>query len=266
MTMLALVATVVLARFGDRQGLNLHIPSNSHFKALSPLETSHGCRHVYVDVGSNIGVQVRKLYEPYKYPGSPVLKIFDKYFGSSRRDVCAFGFEPNPHHYARLRKIETVYRARGWRVHFFLAAASIRDGYITMYPNGEEESEEWGASTFVDRHRGAPAVKVKTVDLSAFLMGQVSNVTGNVVMKLDVEGAEFVLNRKLVYSGALCSAVDLLFLEEHEWARASATAGAAPVMDIGLIRKYLSAAKPYCRTTLNPLDDESYLHDGRPLN
>ena len=72
-----------------------------------------GCYHVYLDVGSNIGVQVRKLYEPEKYPKAPFLKLFDKYFGSlsKRRQhqpqmadtVCAVGFEPNPHHTKILR-------------------------------------------------------------------------------------------------------------------------------------------------------------------
>ena len=29
-----------------------------------------GCWHVYLDVGSNIGVQVRKLFEPERYGGA----------------------------------------------------------------------------------------------------------------------------------------------------------------------------------------------------
>ena len=40
-----------------------------------------GCRHVYLDVGSNIGVQVRKLYQPELYPGAVVLPVFKEAFG-----------------------------------------------------------------------------------------------------------------------------------------------------------------------------------------
>ena len=40
-----------------------------------------GCYHVYLDVGSNIGVQVRKLYQPGFYPGAGVLKVFQEAFG-----------------------------------------------------------------------------------------------------------------------------------------------------------------------------------------
>ena len=65
-----------------------------------------GCYHVYMDVGSNIGVQIRKLYEPQKYPGAVVHRIFNEAFGSSRSDrknVCTIGFEPNPAHSERLK-------------------------------------------------------------------------------------------------------------------------------------------------------------------
>ena len=40
-----------------------------------------GCYHVYLDLGSNRGVQIRKLYEPSLFPHAKVLPIFDKYFG-----------------------------------------------------------------------------------------------------------------------------------------------------------------------------------------
>lgn len=92
-----------------------------------------GCFHVYLDVGSNVGVQVRKLFESELYPDAPVLKVFDHYFGSpsekgwqfelfkmvtswnvvleirmivgtrDNRAVCAVGFEPNPHHSKHLK-------------------------------------------------------------------------------------------------------------------------------------------------------------------
>jgi hypothetical protein len=40
-----------------------------------------GCYHVYLDVGSNVGVQVRKLFEPDLYPDAPVLEVFNSVFG-----------------------------------------------------------------------------------------------------------------------------------------------------------------------------------------
>ena len=40
-----------------------------------------GCRHVFLDMGTNTGVQIRKLYEPHLFPNASVLPIFDKFFG-----------------------------------------------------------------------------------------------------------------------------------------------------------------------------------------
>ena len=63
-----------------------------------------GCRFVYLDVGTNIGVQIRKLFEPELYPTQNVSihQVFDTYFGSleqrTKAGVCAVGFEPNPNH------------------------------------------------------------------------------------------------------------------------------------------------------------------------
>ena len=41
-----------------------------------------GCQHVYLDMGTNTGIQIRKLYEPHLFPNALVLPIFDKFFGS----------------------------------------------------------------------------------------------------------------------------------------------------------------------------------------
>ena len=40
-----------------------------------------GCEFVYLDMGTNTGVQIRKLYESSLFPGAGVLPIFERYFG-----------------------------------------------------------------------------------------------------------------------------------------------------------------------------------------
>ena len=83
-----------------------------------------GCYHVYLDVGSNIGVQVRKLYEPELYPEADVHAVFNYQFGSieernlDNRIICAVGFEPNPHHTKYLKQVESSYNKCGWNVGF----------------------------------------------------------------------------------------------------------------------------------------------------
>ena len=74
----------------------------------------HNCTAAYLDVGTNTGVQLRKLFEPHKYPGAPVLNIFETVFGgASRCNVCAIGVEPNPRHAERLRTLQARLMAAG---------------------------------------------------------------------------------------------------------------------------------------------------------
>ena len=65
------------------------------------------CRKIFLDLGANIGVTVKKLFEPNRYPESTTLPYFRKTFGYQwlRQSVrkfpnrlCALGFEPNPIH------------------------------------------------------------------------------------------------------------------------------------------------------------------------
>ena len=57
------------------------------------------CKHIYLDTGSNLGVQIRKIYEPLKYWSATVEPHFAKYFGEAPRcgAVCSIGtLNPQP--------------------------------------------------------------------------------------------------------------------------------------------------------------------------
>ena len=75
-----------------------------------------GCYHIFLDVGSNIGVHTRFLYEPDLYPDAKTsISIFEKEFGVHRNntDFCAFGFEPNPAHENRHKMLMNEYDKMG---------------------------------------------------------------------------------------------------------------------------------------------------------
>ena len=147
------------------------------------------CQHVYLDVGSNIGVQLRKLYEPRLYPHAQVLPIFDRLFGTdsgSRCGVCALGFEPNPHHAARLARLQVHLTHRlGVRAHVFRAAAGTADSVATFAmpskhgASGKTDgSADWAASTNapyrgMDRRAGylkyQSTTSVRVLDLSRII-------------------------------------------------------------------------------------------------
>lgn len=86
------------------------------------------CFHVYLGVGSNIGVQVRILFEQDKYPNAAINPIFNLKFGhinerhnlekNEGKVICAVGFEPNGKHTEYIKSVENAYRKCGWRAHF----------------------------------------------------------------------------------------------------------------------------------------------------
>ena len=53
------------------------------------------CLHVFIDLGSNRGLQIRKLYEPATFPLAPVLPLYQKYFGKPEdrnlQEICSVG-------------------------------------------------------------------------------------------------------------------------------------------------------------------------------
>lgn len=66
------------------------------------------CDAIYFDVGSNVGVQLRKLYEEELFPDAYIVKIFAGMFNHvERRNVCSIGFEPNPKHTQYLQQVES---------------------------------------------------------------------------------------------------------------------------------------------------------------
>jgi hypothetical protein len=246
-----------------------------------------GCQWVYLDVGSNIGVQVRKLFEPEGYPEAEILPFFDKMFGrdrnlpSNRKHMCVFGFEPNPKHESRLFSLEQAYSRLGFRVKFFnRTAVSTEDGTASFFAESEQEggaNNYWSASLLsnVPLARNTDTYTVQTMRLATWLLDEIgdrklpqdlpmSAPKPAVFMKLDIEGAEYTVVNDLFHTGALCTAVDSAIIEYHSQGRLSM----AQPFDFdslrwGLWLKRLLGIK--CPFTLTDLDDESYLHDPNPL-
>ena len=169
-------------------------------RAIDALFEEFDCEHVYLDVGTNIGVQIRKVYEPHKYRQADsegnyatALQLFDKHFGPSPRcSVCSIGFEPNRNHAERLDTLQARLRRAGAGVLVLRAAASVSPGSIQFGVGAEgskNDHNDWGASIFGDwdarlgrkeytkaqprdagnrtiRGRGDNFIRVRSVDLA----------------------------------------------------------------------------------------------------
>ena len=99
---------------------------------VSALFRQHRCTAAYLDVGTNIGVQLRKLFEPHRFEGAPVLPVFSAAFGEDRCRVCAVGIEPNPRHARRLDVLESKLTAAGFGVLVLRGAATTEMSTVQL--------------------------------------------------------------------------------------------------------------------------------------
>ena len=57
---------------------------------VNPLD---GCLHVFIDLGSNRGLQIRKLYEPNTFPLDPIQPLYQRFFGKPEernlQEICS---------------------------------------------------------------------------------------------------------------------------------------------------------------------------------
>jgi len=261
--------------------------------AQEPVQTrrtllADGCTHVYLDVGSNIGVQVRKLYQPGEYVNAKVLPVFDVWFGppefraqpSERTGLCAFGFEANPLHAERLRGLEAAYQKQGWRVHFFapVAVTAKSEGNVTFHLGGAQDNHYWGGNVNVRAKKntgGSGDFTVPTFSLADFIETHINpRALGPhallskpaVVMKMDIEGSEYSVLREMTRRHLMCAdVISAALLEWHQpkWARGETWASTAAVKSS--VQEGAGCPQPRLGSKLVDIDDESYYLDGVPL-
>ena len=217
-----------------------------------------GCRHVYIDMGTNIGVQIRKLYQPELYKNAPVLALFREIFGNDTARVCSVGFEANPVHDTYLREFEAYCVKRGWRVKIFTSTAvSTEDGNVSFFMEpGNDARNQWGASLEAGRHR--VNVTVASVNLESWIKRYVftrviplGSTPPKIMIKSDIEGHDPTVLTNLILNGVYCS-IDLI-LGEH------LSAGFRE--SLSQLQKFA----PSCKTKLLYMDDETYFQSRFPF-
>lgn len=226
-----LVAVLTLPLLPSRTELIFNAGAAEEVRRRSKL--GDGCYHVFLDIGSNIGIHGRFLYEPDRYPDSrSSVATFAREFGYPRdnRLYCIFAFEPNPKFQKRHQDLERAYNAMGWRYTFVMAGASDTDGNITFFHSHLVNSEkENGFSALTSKTlygTDATSRTVETVRLASWIQNEIEDrVTPvqqlnelskpKVIMKLDIEGLEFKVFPDLLTTGALCKNIHLMMGEFH---------------------------------------------------
>ncbi|CAF1364042.1 unnamed protein product [Adineta ricciae] len=210
-----------------------------------------GCRFVYIDMGTNIGVQIRKLYEPQLYPNSSVFSLFTRIFGSRNKEVCSVGFEANPYHDEYLKDFENYCLKRHYRVKIFTSTAvSITNESQAFYVQSEDTLyNQWGSSLLPNRNK--TKIIVSSIDIASWIRGTVLTrkipsglPLAKIMMKTDIEGHDSIVLTNLIFSGVYCS-IDLIYGEHFNQEFQHA---------VSILKQYTNS----CKTELVPLDDESH--------
>ena len=209
-------------------------PSSSSTNLLHvhdhPINDDHNlrglkCPYIYVDMGTNIGHQIRKLYEPQIYRHKPVDDIvYKKYFPTSvdRKTICAFGFEANPIHTKRLKELEESYRILNVPVWIYTdVVCGDREGNKTFYRDiAAANRHEIGAGitteTLRDKVHLHP-LQVREIDMSTWfykiLRDHTLGLNPVIIMKSDIEKADEMVLGHLLKTGILCNIT--AFYSEH---------------------------------------------------
>lgn len=233
------------------------------------------CKHIYLDIGTNIGVQIRKLYEPSYYPSAPAINTYNEYFGKSKThsNVCSIGFEASSNHTDRLLHLQEAYRRAGFPTVIFTdTAASVENGIIKFYRDLKSNSDkhEWGASVLpTEGEESAPLIAI-AVDLNEFIHEtfqtwkssySYNKERSKVYAKLDIEGSEYWVVPHMLGGGSLCL-INRMTIEWHlERACAPQNLTTSLVLDA-------MTRSPACKNfSFTDKDDESYGsgEDNHPL-
>ena len=272
---------------------NSHGPSTSDPNPLELIRRlQSGCRNVFIDLGANIGIHSRFLFEPQRYPSErhpktgkelhPYAAIFDSEFGRDRdlNATCAVAFEPNPQHAARHEQLQAAYASVGWRHIHVPAGVSDRTGSIPFHDNGGYSKT--GLKNFLSFATKrldagtAPSTVVPVLDFAHFLglFRLLHPAPARVLLKMDIEGVEYAVLPEALRRGVLCKHVDTISLEFHSrYAPLQVSDVSLPSVERAerheaTIRELLEKAAhdPSCRLKrVLYVDDESHKMDGQPL-
>jgi len=203
-----------------------------------------GCLHVFLDLGSNRGLQIRKLYEPHLFPLAQILPLYEKYFGSPEdrklQEICSVAFEPNPKHAEHLLELARSYATCGVKV---IVHNSTGVGHKDTTTNfapfntllGSEVGHDVSARLIYDDesvegftkthfHEDVEMETVHVIRFAKYITDVVAKrrlptsagvTKPRVVIKADIEGAELKIIPDMVVTGAF-GYVDNMHMEWHD--------------------------------------------------
>jgi FkbM family methyltransferase len=246
---------------------------SSECKQLTGHKEQNECKRVFIDMGANIGMHARFIFEPELYPpdkkkyGYKELKgmyeYFNKYLGDpqfrkKKGNVCVFGFEANPVHAKRLNSLNDAYNAKGWIVNYNvpLAVWKNTDG-VDLHVYNVHKTALGSSITNRNDRNPRETVHVPSVNISKFVKYIKAKYNPDIIMgKLDIEGAEYEVLPSLEKNGLLCAeqGFHIITYEFHTYFKGANKNWVLP-----------RTFSPCTETLMIDLDSEAYNEDGKPL-
>lgn len=233
------------------------------FKILS----SGSCKHLYIDFGTNIGMQIRKLYEPLKFPGNKIEQHYKYYFGDDRNSVCSIGFEANSLHTERLQKVENYYTYLNFSCVIFTdSVVHTHLAPVTFYRDDRspEDKHEWGASILIPSGKNSTIIGVDTNNFIHEiyniwkLSSNYDRTTSKIFAKMDIEGSEFQVLPTMLTRGSLCL-ISGMSVEWHFALNKNAPRNFDDIL-------YFITSNSYdCDFWVFNEDDETYMNNEEPI-
>ncbi len=211
-----------------------------------------GCRYVFIDIGSHIGMHFISLYYNKAGRNDSISSIFDTYFTKNRirSDLCAVGFESNNRLKKRHETLQKRYERINLRVHFLnYVSNGIISSYLTKHNQKQYHRSNINNNKqiidpnkhnlqnhlipFMDHRSQESNNAVDQVDsnhkfvviidfINRIIKNRVipdkqndSDPPPTVVMKIDIDGQEMDVIPALIDSGVMCD-INVLTVE---WCR-----------------------------------------------
>ena len=188
---------------------------------------AHSDQIVFIDLGSNLGQG---------------FNFFQKFYSSLKTKFILF--EPNPNCRSDLNAVVRAYAAK-WgkqRIEYRMEAASTFEGRTQFYgldPNQGGSKSQGGSivaehnSSFYDAKSGS-TIDIECIDFAVFLRGIERRANTKIIVKMDIEGAEYDLLQHLINANA-ASLIDVLYVEFHSVYRRRSERQSLEMMEVQII-------------------------------
>jgi len=153
-------------------------------------------RGIFLDLGAHDGSSIPEFLTP-----------------AEMKSFFIYAWEPNPKHVPSLAALHSTYPHF---VHFPKAVWNAEGEDVTLYIDKSNDNMKGSGiikKSYGNKHSDSATVNVKTTDIHAWIMANTCE-EDDIVVKMDIEGAEYEVLRQMILMGSACR-MRKLYIEFH---------------------------------------------------